>query len=87
MSRYYQTVCRSEDQARDAFHATDGVLDHIEGVTSYAHKRYAESLLWRFDDELPVVEQMLVALRQTGLFTDVREISEEFFWSTRSYAV
>jgi len=87
MQRYYQTVCRSEDQARDAFHAMDGVLEDIEGVTSYALKRHAESLLWRFDDELPVVEQMLVALRQTGLFTDVREIPEELFWSARSYGV
>lgn len=87
LSRFYQTVCRSEEQARSAFHAADGVFVHIEGVTSYARKRYAESLLWRFDDELSVVELMLGALRQTGLFTDVREISEEFFWSTRSYGV
>jgi hypothetical protein len=36
---------------------------------------------------LPVVVRMLAALRQTGLFTEIREIPEEFFWSTRSYAV
>lgn len=87
MSRYYQTVCRTEDEAYAAFHATDGVFDSIEEVTGYGRKRYAESLLWRFDDELPVVERMLAALRQTGLFTETREISEEFFWSTRSYGV
>ncbi len=87
MSRYYQTVCRTEDEAYRAFHATNDVFNHIEEVTGYARKRYAESLLWRFDDELPVVERMLAALRDTGLFIDVREISEEFFWSARSYAV
>jgi len=87
MSRYYQTVCQTQDEAYAAFHATDGVFDSIEEVTGYARKRYAESLLWRFDDELDVVERMLVALRETGLFTEVREISEDFFWSTRSYAV
>ena len=87
MSRYYQTVCRTEDEAYDAFHATTDVFDDIEEVTGYSRKRYADSLLWRFDDECRVVERMLAALQQTGLFTEVREISEEFFWSTRSYAV
>lgn len=87
MPRYYQTVCRTEDDAYDAFHATDNVFDSIEGVTGYGRKRYAESLLWRFDDELPIVERMLDALRETGLFCEVREISEEFFRSARSYAV
>jgi hypothetical protein len=87
MSRYYQTVCRTEDEACAAFHATDRVFGSIEEVTGYGRKRYSESLLWRFDDELPVVERMLAALRETGLFTEVREISGEFFWNTRSYAV
>jgi hypothetical protein len=87
MSRYYQSICRTEDDAYAAFHCTDRVFDRIQEVTGYGRKRYAESLLWRFDDELPVIERMLEALRQTGLFTDIREISEEFFWNTRSYAV
>lgn len=87
MSRYYQTVCRTEDEACAAFHATDRVFASIQEVTGYGRKRCAESLLWRFDDELPVVERMLAVLRETGLFTEVREISEEFFWGTRSYAV
>ena len=87
MSRYYQTVCRSEEEAYAAFHATDGVFDNIGEVTGYGRKRYAELLLWRFDNDLPVVERMLAALRQTKLFTEIRESPEEFFWSTRSYAV
>jgi hypothetical protein len=87
MARFYQTVCPTELDAHAAFHATDGVFSGIEEVTGYGRKRHAESLLWRFDDELPVIERMLGALRKTGLFTDVREVSEEFFWSARSYAV
>jgi hypothetical protein len=67
--------------------STDGVFTSIEEITGYGRKRYAESLLWRFDDELPVVERMLAALRGTELFTEVREISGEFFWSTRSDAI
>ncbi len=86
MSRCYQTVCRTEEEACAAFHATYNIFDHIE-TTAYGRKRYAESLLWRFDDELPIVERMVTALRDSGLFTDVREISAEFFWSTRSYGV
>ena len=87
MSRYYQTVCRTEAEAYAAFHATEGIFDTVEEVTGYARKRGAESLLWRFGDDLPVVERMLATLRQTGLFTEVREISEEYFWNTRSCAV
>jgi hypothetical protein len=87
MARFYQTVCPTEPDACAAFHATDAVFDGIEEVTGYGRKRYAESLLWRFDDEQPVIERMLAALRQTGLFTEVREVSEEFFWGARSYAV
>jgi hypothetical protein len=44
-------------------------------------------LLWGFGDDLQVVERMLVTLRQTGLFTEAREIPEEFFWSAGSSAV
>ncbi len=87
MSRYYQTVCLTEDDALAAYRATDNVFDRMEDVTGYGRKRHAESLLWRFDDELPVVERMLTALGETQLFTEVREISEEFFWNARSYAV
>jgi hypothetical protein len=87
MSHYYQTICRTENDAIAAFHAVDDLFDNIEDVTGYGRKRHAESLLWRFDDELPVVERMLAALRETGWFTEVREISEEFFSSARSYSV
>ena len=87
MSRCYETVCRTEEEARAAFYATDEVFTGIEVVAGCGRKRYAASLLWRFDDEPAVVEQMLVALRETGLFTEIREISEDFFWSTRSYSV
>jgi len=87
MSRYYQTICCTEQEARDAFHASSDIFDAMEGITSYGRKRYAESLLWRFDDESAVVEQMLAALRQSGRFTDVREISQELFWSARSDGV
>ena len=87
MSRYYQAFCRTEDEAIAAFHAVDDVFDNIEDVTGYGRKRFAESLLWRFDDELAVVERMLAALGQTGLFTETREISEEFFSSSKSYSV
>ena len=87
MSRCYQAVCRTGDEAYDAFHATEDIFDHIGEVTGYARKRCAESLLWRFDDDLPVVERMLDALRATGLFTDVRPISDQLFSITRSHAV
>ncbi len=87
MPRYYQAVCRTEDESREAWDATDDVFDGLEGPSDYARKRYAESVLWRFDDDLPVVERMLTALRHTGLFTEVREIPEEFFLSARSYSV
>lgn len=87
MPRYYQTVCRTEQEALFAWDATEAVFDGLEEVTGHARKRYAESLLWRFDDDLAVVERMCTALRQTGLFTEIREIPEEFFRSARSYAV
>ncbi len=87
MPRYYQTVCRTEGEARKAWDATDRVFDCIEEVTGLARKRHSESLLWRFDDDLPVVERMLNALRHTGLFTEIREIPEEFFLIARSYGV
>lgn len=88
MSRCYQTVCRNEDDARAALQATDDVFDGIEEAAGCGRKRFAESLLWRFDDESPVVvERRLAALRHTGLFTEIREIPEEFFWSTKSYGV
>lgn len=87
MSRYFKATCGSEEQAIAAFHATDDLFDAIEGVTSYSRKRCAESLLWRFDDDTPVAELMLESLRQSGLFAEVSETSEEHFWNARSYPV
>lgn len=87
MARFYQTVSPTEVAAYAAFHAIDGVFDAIDEVTGYGCKRYGNSLLWRCDDELPVVVRMLDALRQTGLFTEVREVSEEFFWSAKSHSM
>ncbi len=87
MTRCYQAVCRTEEEACEAWDATYDVFDGLEEASGHARKRYAESLLWRFDDDLPVVERMATALRKTGLFTEVREIPEKFFLSARSYAV
>jgi hypothetical protein len=87
MSHYYQTTCRTEDDAIAAFHAVENVFDSIDDVTGYSRKRHAESLLWRFDDEPPIVERMLAALRDTNLFTEIHEIPEDLFWNARSYPV
>ena len=87
MPRCYRAVCRTEDEACEAWDATYDVFDGLEEASGYARKRCAESLLWGFDDDLPVVELMDTALRKTGLFTEVREIPEKFFLSARSYAV
>ncbi len=87
MPRYDQAVCRAEDEGCEAWDATYDVFDGLDEASGYARKRYVESLLWRFDYDLPVVERMVTALRKTGLFTEVREIPEKFFLSARSYAV
>lgn len=87
MPRYYQTICRTEDDARAAFHATYDVFDDIEEVTGYARKRFANSLLWRFEGDGPVTGRMLEALRKTGWFTEMIAIPESVFASARSYSV
>lgn len=87
MPRYDQSVCRTEDEAREAWDVTDDVFDGLGEASDHARKRYAESLMGRFDDDLSVVERMLTALSHTGLFTETREIPEEFFLSVRSYGV
>lgn len=87
MPYFYQTVCRTEREARTAWDATEGVFDGLGEVTGHARKRHAESLSWRFDDDLPVVERMLAALGKTGRFIEIREVQEEFYWRTRSHAV
>lgn len=87
MPHFCQSVCPTEPDACAAFPATDGLFDGIDEITGYGRKRYAESILWRFDDDPQDFERVVEALRQTGLFTEVREISEECFWRSRSYAV
>ncbi len=87
MPLYYQTVCRTEDDACAAFHAMDDVFDDIGEVTGYARKRFANSLLWRFDDDDSVTGRMLEELTKTGWFTEIFAIPESVFASARSYSV
>jgi hypothetical protein len=86
-SCYYKAVCESEAAAIRAYHATDDVFERVPAVTSFGKKRTGNALFFRFDNSAETVARMVQALRDSGHFQEVSELSEELFWRSPSTGV